>query len=120
MFVHQEILGMIFCSDFDGNTAPSGAAINLAYYNAWMDNVSFRNHHGSAIRVSNHLYISYDGLANKLVIKPNHYKNSKYSVSYSRTSIIRTPVCHFNVKGVQINEFGQISELSNKIYYLAS
>ena len=51
--------------------APSGAAINLAYYNAQMENVSFRNHHGSAIRVSNHLYILYDGLANKLVIKPN-------------------------------------------------
>ena len=39
---------------------------------------------------------------------------------YSRTSIIRTPVCHFNVKGVQINEFVQISELSDKIHYLAS
>ena len=71
MFVQQEILGMIFCSEFDGNTAPSGAAINLAYYNARMDNVSFRNHHGSAIRVSNHHYILCDGLANKLDIKPN-------------------------------------------------
>ena len=30
---------------------------------------------------------------------------------YSRTSIIRTPVCHFNVKGVQISEFVRISEL---------
>ena len=39
---------------------------------------------------------------------------------YSRTSIIQTPVCHFNVKGVQINEFVQISELSDKIHYLAS
>ena len=39
---------------------------------------------------------------------------------YSRTSIIRTPVCHFNVKGVQINEFVRISELSDKIHYLAS
>ena len=39
---------------------------------------------------------------------------------YSRTSIIRTPVCHFNVEGVQINEFVQISELSDKIHYLAS
>ena len=39
---------------------------------------------------------------------------------YSRSSIIRTPVCHFNVKGVQINEIVWISELSNKIHYLAS
>ena len=38
----------------------------------------------------------------------------------SRTSIIRTPVCHFKVKGVQINEFVRISELSDKIHYLAS
>ena len=29
----------------------------------------------------------------------------------------QTPVCHFNVKGVQIN---QISELSDEIHYLAS
>ena len=40
--------------------------------------------------------------------------------NYSRTSIIRTPVCHFNVKSVQINEFVLLSELSNKIHYLAS
>ena len=33
---------------------------------------------------------------------------------YSRSLIIRTPVCHFNVKGVQINEIVRISELSNK------
>ena len=39
---------------------------------------------------------------------------------YSRTSIIRTPVGHFNVKGVQMNEFVRISELSDKIHYLAS
>ena len=39
---------------------------------------------------------------------------------YSRTSIIRTPVCHFNFKGVQINEFVRISELSDKIHFLAS
>ena len=42
------------------------------------------------------------------------------SNEYSRTSIIRTPVCHLNVKGVQINEFVRISELSDKIHYLAS
>ena len=29
-------------------------------------------------------------------------------------------VCHFNVKGVQINAFVQITELSDKIDYLAS
>ena len=39
---------------------------------------------------------------------------------YSRTSIIRTPVCYYDVKGIQINEFVQISELSDKMYYLAS
>ena len=39
---------------------------------------------------------------------------------YSRTLIIRTPMCHFNVEGVQINEFVRISELSDKIHYLAS
>ena len=39
---------------------------------------------------------------------------------YSRTLIIRTPVSHFSVKGVQINEFVWISELSDKIDYLAS
>ena len=33
---------------------------------------------------------------------------------YSRTSIIRTPVCHFNVKGIGISEFVRISELSDK------
>ena len=43
-----------------------------------------------------------------------------YIYIYSRTSIIQTPVCHFNVKGVQINEFVRISELSDKIHYLAS
>ena len=35
---------------------------------------------------------------------------------YSRTSIIRTPMYHFNVKGVQISEFVRISELSDKIH----
>ena len=45
---------------------------------------------------------------------------SRSGNKYSRTSIIRTPVCHFNVKSVQINEFVQISELSDKIHYLAS
>ena len=39
---------------------------------------------------------------------------------YSRTSIIRTPLCHFNVKGVQINEFVWISEISDKIIILFS
>ena len=39
---------------------------------------------------------------------------------YSRTSIIQTPVWHFNVKSIQINEFVRICELSDKIHYLAS
>ena len=33
---------------------------------------------------------------------------------YSRTAIIWTPMCHVNVKGVQVNEFAWISELSDK------
>ena len=45
-----------------------------------------------------------------------HSMDSKYS----RTSIIWTPVCHFNVKSVQISEFVRISETSGKIHYLAS
>ena len=43
-----------------------------------------------------------------------------YIYIYSRTSIIRTPVCHLDVKGGQINEFVWISELSDKMHYLAS
>ena len=39
---------------------------------------------------------------------------------YSKTSIIQTPVCHFYVKSVQVNEFVRMSELSDKIHYLAS
>ena len=40
---------------------------------------------------------------------------------YSRTSIIQTPMVPLlNVKGVQISEFIWISELSDKIHYLAS
>ena len=39
---------------------------------------------------------------------------------YSITSIIRTPVYHFNDKGVQLNEFVWICELSDKMHYLAS
>ena len=46
------------------------------------------------------------------------FKHRKYI--NSRTSIIRTPMRHFNVKGVQISEFVWISELSDKIHYLVS
>ena len=42
---------VFFFSVFDGNFAPSGAAINLGYYDARLDNVSFSHHQGSAIRV---------------------------------------------------------------------
>ena len=37
-----------------------------------------------------------------------------YKYIYSRTSIIRTPLCHFNIKSVQISEFVRIGELSDK------
>ena len=49
-----------------------------------------------------------------------YYYYYYYIYIYSRTSIIRTPVCHFNVNSVQISEFVRISELSDKIHYLAS
>ena len=39
---------------------------------------------------------------------------------YSRTSITWTPKYHFNVKGIQISEFIRISELIDKMHYLAS
>ena len=52
---------------------------------------------------------------NILKLKMNPHKHK-----YSRNSIIRTPMCDFNVKGVQITEFFRISELSDKIHYLAS
>ena len=35
-------------------------------------------------------------------------------------SHIQTPMCRFNGKVVQINEFVRISELSDKTHYLAS
>ena len=52
MYVVNKNYFIILCSSvFDGNFAPSGAAINLGYYDAQLDNVSFTNHQGSAIRV---------------------------------------------------------------------
>ena len=42
------------------------------------------------------------------------------SIKYSRTSIIQTPMCHLNVRGVQISEFVRISELSDQTHYLDS
>ena len=38
-------------------------------------------------------------------------REAKYTVIYSRTLIIQTPVCHSNDKGVQINEFVEISDI---------
>lgn len=40
------------CSIFDNNRAVDGAAMNLAYYSAKFDNVTFMNNMESAIRVS--------------------------------------------------------------------
>ena len=34
--------------------------------------------------------------------------------------MVQTPVCYFNVKGVQINEFAWISDLSDKIHFLTT
>jgi len=51
-FMHYMInTSVLFFSIFDGNIAPNGAAINLGYYDAQLNNVSFRNHQGSVIRV---------------------------------------------------------------------
>ena len=36
---------------------------------------------------------------------------------FSRISIIRTPIYHLSVKGVQVSKFARISELSDKIQY---
>ena len=38
---------------------------------------------------------------------------------YSKTSIIQAPLCHFNDKGVQRNEFVRISKLSQLFSLLA-
>ena len=44
------------------------------------------------------------------VVNTNISRDKTSHYIYSRTSIIRTPVCHFNVEGVQI------SELSDKTH----
>ena len=63
-----------------------------------------------------HHFIHYGPFGLKLQVS----LNILFQVIYSRTLIIRTPVCHFNINSVQINEFVRISELSDKIHYLAS
>ena len=45
-------MSKINCSIFDNNRAADGSAMNLAYYSAKFDNVTFRNNMESAIRVS--------------------------------------------------------------------
>ena len=52
-----------FCSIFDNNHASDGAAMNLAFYSAKFDNVTFRNNVESAIRVS--LYVLNVRMENK-------------------------------------------------------
>ena len=42
------------------------------------------------------------------------------NVQCRRTSIIRTPVCQFNHKSVQISEFVRINEAHLFIYYIQS
>ena len=60
----------------------------------------------------------YNALCFHYHVVPLHCHTCINSWQYSRTSIIQTPVCHYNAKGVQINEFVRISELSGKIHYL--
>ena len=43
---------VLFYSLFDGNSGPDAAAINLVYYNAVIQNVTFVNHTGVTLRVS--------------------------------------------------------------------
>lgn len=40
---------------FEGNSGSGGAAINLAYYNARLSNVTFKNNTGSTVRVSTYI-----------------------------------------------------------------
>ena len=71
------------------------------------------------VQIGSLLCVDVKATVNKI---PKYFKAQSLEVpyNYSRTSVIQTPVCHFNVKGVQINEFAWISGLSDKIHYLAS
>ena len=51
-------LFMLLYSIFDGNTAADASAINLAFYSAKFDNVTFGNNRESAVRVSQVLEIA--------------------------------------------------------------
>jgi len=42
----------LYCSLFDSNFGAEAAAIEIAYYNARFDNVTFRNNIGTAVQVS--------------------------------------------------------------------
>jgi len=46
------------CSIFDSNFGVEAAAINIAYYNARFDTVTFKNNIGTAVQVSMMPYIS--------------------------------------------------------------
>ena len=60
------------------------------------------------------MYLAQSKLSYKASVAKNFKELMTNFIKYSRTSIIRTPVCHFNAKDVQINEFFRISELSDK------
>ena len=44
-------------SIFDGNSGGNGATLNLGFSNGRFEDVTFQNHRGSVIRVSDTVYI---------------------------------------------------------------
>ena len=52
IIIYYDVLLCTNYSIFDGNRAPNGAAMNLAYYSIKCDNVTFKNNKESTIRVS--------------------------------------------------------------------
>ena len=65
------------CSIFDSNSAPDAAAINLVYYNAVLKNITFVNHTGSTLRVSEYQFLLplYITLYTYVIIKGDYWKS---------------------------------------------
>ena len=59
MYVCIESYWCCYCySNFDSNFGAGAAAINIAYYNARFNNVTFRNNTGTTVRVSSCMFLS--------------------------------------------------------------
>ena len=83
------------------------------------------NHHCKTKDHSRNIFQSQSYTLPKLICTFSLHQLTMTINWYSRTLIIRTPMCIFNVKifnvkGVQISEFVPISKLSGRIHYLAS